>query len=103
LYQRLYFLALETAGPLAATLGVTVREYDPRDTPDLIARAKAETGTVLIVGHSNTVPEIVAALGGEKPAPIAEEIFGQIWQIRGSPPRTEALQLDNPLSPAGRG
>jgi broad specificity phosphatase PhoE len=95
--------ARETAAPLAARLGIVPQEYQPLDVAGLVARAKAENGPVLIVGHSNTVPEIVAALGGEKPAPIAEEIFGQIWQIRGSPPRTEALQLDNPLSPAGRG
>jgi broad specificity phosphatase PhoE len=74
--------ALETAGPLAATLGVTVKEYDPRDTPGLIARAKAETGTVLIVGHSNTVPEIVAQLGGARPADLAESDYGDIFRVR---------------------
>ena len=74
--------ALETAGPLAAKLGVTVKEYDPRDTPGLVARAKAETGTVLIVGHSNTVPEIVAGLGGARPADLAETDYGDIFRVR---------------------
>ncbi|HEU0098108.1 MAG TPA: phosphoglycerate mutase family protein [Allosphingosinicella sp.] len=74
--------ARETAGPLAAKLGLTPREYDPRDTPALVARAKAETGTVLIVGHSNTVPEIVAGLGGARPADLAETDYGDIFRVR---------------------
>ncbi len=74
--------ALETAGPLAAKLQVTVREYDPSDTPGLIARVKAEGGTVLIVGHSNTVPEIVARLGGARPADMAETEYGDIFRVR---------------------
>ena len=74
--------ARETAGPLAAQLGLTPKEYDPRDTPGLVARAKAEAGTVLIVGHSNTVPEIVAQLGGARPADLAETDFGDIFRVR---------------------
>lgn len=74
--------ARETAGPLAARIGVTPKEYDPRDTADLVARVKQEPGTVLIVGHSNTVPEIVAALGGERPADLTEQDYGGIWHVR---------------------
>ncbi|HEX8511552.1 MAG TPA: phosphoglycerate mutase family protein [Allosphingosinicella sp.] len=74
--------ARETAAPIAATLGLTPREYDPRDTPGLVARAKAEAGTVLIVGHSNTVPEIVAGLGGTRPADLAETDYGDIFRVR---------------------
>ncbi|MGZ8286756.1 MAG: SixA phosphatase family protein [Allosphingosinicella sp.] len=74
--------ARETAAPLAARLGLTVKDYDPRDTPGLIARVRAETGTVLIVGHSNTVPEIVAQLGGARPADLAETDYGDIFRVR---------------------
>ena len=73
--------ARETAAPLAISLGLSPRTYDPRDTPALIGRVRAETGTVLIVGHSNTVPEIVAALGGTRPADLAETQFGDIWRV----------------------
>lgn len=73
--------ARETAAPLAAALGLTPNEYDPRDTPALIARVRAETGSVLIVGHSNTVPDIVEQLGGTRPAEIPEDRFGDIWRV----------------------
>lgn len=74
--------ARETATPLAERLGLTVRDYDPRDTPGLVARVRAEMGTVLIVGHSNTVPEIVARLGGARPADLGESDYGDIFRVK---------------------
>jgi broad specificity phosphatase PhoE len=74
--------ARETAAPLAARLGLRVKDYDPKDTSGLVARVKAEAGTVLVVGHSNTVPEIVAQLGGARPADLAETDYGDIFRVR---------------------
>jgi len=71
----------QTAAPLAARLGLTPIVYDPADTPGLIARVRAEHGPVLIVGHSNTVPDIVAGLGGARPAALVHEDFGDIWRV----------------------
>jgi broad specificity phosphatase PhoE len=73
--------ARETAAPLAARLHIVPKDYDPADTPALIARVKAETGTVLIVGHSNTVPDIVEQLGGARPAALADGDFGDVWAV----------------------
>jgi phosphohistidine phosphatase SixA len=86
--------ARETAAPLAARLGLTAKEYDPRDTPGLIARVKAEAGTALVVGHSNTVPEIVEALGGTRPAPLGDTDYGDVWHVWGEPRQTEKLRVE---------
>lgn len=75
--------AQQTAAPLAARLGITPKLYDPADTPGLIAEAMKEPAPVLIVGHSNTVPDIIQALGGARPAPLVHEDFGDVWTIRG--------------------
>jgi broad specificity phosphatase PhoE len=71
----------QTAAPLAARLGLTPIVYDPADTPGLIARVRAGPHPALIVGHSNTVPDIIAALGGTRPAPLVHEDFGDIWRV----------------------
>jgi broad specificity phosphatase PhoE len=84
--------ARETAAPLAVRLGLAPKDYDPSDTPGLIVRVKAEAGTVLIVGHSNTVPEIVERLGGARPANLAESDFGDVW-IVWKDGRTERMRL----------
>ena len=72
----------QTAAPLAAERGITVETYDPRDTPAIVARARAAKAPVLIVGHSNTVPDIVQQLGGERPAELKHEDFGDVWTVR---------------------
>lgn len=71
----------QTAAPIAAARGLTVQTYDPGYTDAVIARVKALAGPVLIVGHSNTVPDIVAALGGERPGELAHEDFGDVWTV----------------------
>lgn len=85
--------AAETAAPLAARLGLTPKTYDPSNTPALIAAVTAETGTVLIVGHSNTVPEIVERLGAPRPAELSEADYGDIWHISGPERRVVKLRI----------
>ena len=83
----------QTAAPLAASLGVTPETYDPRDTPAIVARAKAPGGPVLIVGHRNTLPEIVARLGRKRPGDLKHEDFGDLWTIEGG--ATEHMKIEN--------
>jgi hypothetical protein len=70
-----------------------LRSYDPADTPGLVARMLADKGPVLVVGHSNTVPEIVERLGGDRPAPLAETDYGDVWHVWGAPRRTVRLRI----------
>jgi phosphohistidine phosphatase SixA len=79
--------ARETAAPIAARLGLEPRVYDPRDSAGLVSDLQKDPNPALIIGHSNTVPEIVAALGGARPAPIAETEYGTIYHVSG-PRRT---------------
>ena len=85
--------AQQTAAPTAHRYRVTPHVYDPAATPGLISAILGQKGTVLVVGHSNTVPDIVAGLGGERPTPLVHEDFGGIWHIQGSPPITVRAQL----------
>ena len=53
--------------PTARAHGLEVVTYDAREPAETLAarlRASHATGTVLVVGHSNTVPAIAAALCG---------------------------------------
>jgi phosphohistidine phosphatase SixA len=85
----------QTAAPLAARLGLVPIVYDPADTPGLIARVRAGPLPALIVGHSNTVPDIVAQLGGTRPGPLVHEDFGDIWRVAADG-ATERLRIDAP-------
>ena len=70
----------DTAKPLAAKLGLTVQVVKGNDTSSLLGRLKKDhaNDVVLIVGHSNTLPEIIKALGGpavEIPDPEYNNLF----------------------------
>jgi broad specificity phosphatase PhoE len=84
----------QTIAPLVAERGmIEVAVYDPANTPALVARIKAAAGAVLVVGHSNTVPDIVEQLGGERPGPLVHEDFGDVWTIASGKTVRERLTL----------
>lgn len=58
----------ETAAPLSAKLKVAPNRIPSRDTEALVKtlRSRDAGKIVLVVGHSNTVPEIIRAYGGPK-------------------------------------
>jgi broad specificity phosphatase PhoE len=75
----------QTAAPLAKALGVEPIVVSSKDTPGLVARVKAGSGSVLIVGHSNTVPEVLKALGGEA-VTIGDSEYDNLFVVTGGTP-----------------
>jgi broad specificity phosphatase PhoE len=80
----------QTAAPLAVRLGLT-----PQLTPaPAVLAARVRTGelggVVLVAGHSNTIPEILTALGATAPPPITEAEFDNLYVAAVS---AEAAQL----------
>jgi phosphohistidine phosphatase SixA len=74
--------ARATAAPVAATKGLTPIDYDWTDASRLVEAVNGAAGDVLIVGHSNTVPEIIERFGGPRPAPMVHADFGDLWIVR---------------------
>ncbi len=74
----------QTAAPLAARLGLPVT-VAPADDPEGLARRALHEhagGRVLIVGHSDTVPKIVATLSGNPNVPeIGEREYGTMYIV----------------------
>jgi broad specificity phosphatase PhoE len=75
--------AQRTAAPLAERLGIAVTTVDARDLDELVRRIHANRGgRILVVGHSNTVPEIVHRLvGGDPLPPIADDDYSLMYVI----------------------
>ena len=76
-----------TAAPAARLLGITPVEYPATDFDTLIGDifTKHCGGTVLVVGHSNTVGRIIAAAGGPSMPDLADDEFDNLFvlQVRG--------------------
>ncbi|MBN8506566.1 MAG: histidine phosphatase family protein [Burkholderiales bacterium] len=75
----------DTAAPLAQHLGLPVQVLDARDIEGSAARLMALNGTVLVVGHSNTVTPLLAALGGPRLPWLCETSFSPLFVWRREP------------------
>lgn len=73
--------AMETAGPLARNTGVAVTQYDPQAPASLVASVAASEGAVLVVGHSNTVPDLVVRFGGYPAPQLTEQDYGTVFIV----------------------
>lgn len=67
-----YIRTRETAAPLAALLGLKPEFYDAAELAEFAQTLKLQGQRHLVVGHSNTTPELVSLLGGNPGTPIEE-------------------------------
>jgi broad specificity phosphatase PhoE len=81
IYATQYKRTQQSAKPLADKLGIEVKTFDAKKTPDLIKEIHARNmgQVIFIVGHNNTVPEIIAALGGPQLPTIPEPEFDNLY------------------------
>ncbi len=82
----------QTGAPLAESLGITPQVIDVKGGVAEHTKAIADTiraryagKTVLVVGHSNTVPAIVRALGGPAFPDICDDIYDDLFTVVLSP------------------
>lgn len=71
----------QTAQPLAQQNGLQVQLYDPKTPQALVAKVKTLSGPVLVVGHSNTLPELVRLFGGQPGADVADNEYDRLYQL----------------------
>ena len=73
----------QTAEPLAQRLSIKPEVVPAKDIDALVTklRARTEEGTVLVVGHSNTIPAIVERLSGETEPPIGEGEYDRMFVV----------------------
>lgn len=70
-----------TAEPLAKALGIQPIAIDPKDAAGLIEKVKAATGNVLVVGHSNTVPDVLTRLGIADAPKLADSDYDNLFLV----------------------
>lgn len=82
IYATEYKRTQQTAAPLATSIGVSVTTVSAKETAALVAKIKAAAGNVLVVGHSNSVPDIVKALGVAAPVTVADADYDNLFIVR---------------------
>jgi broad specificity phosphatase PhoE len=68
IYTSLLKRAIATATPLSTARHLPITRLDGRKIPELVSRIQKEhqRDRVLVVGHTNTIPELLAAYGLER-------------------------------------
>ena len=82
----------QTAAPTASLRGLRATIVPAKATPALVARLKKERGHVLVVGHSNTIPDILKTLGVRHPPAIDEADYDNLFVVTPGP-RAQLLRL----------
>ncbi len=94
-----------TAAPLADRLGLKVIQTDAKDVTGLVNQIKTANagGLVFVSGHNNSVPAIVAGLGGGNYPIIPENEYDNLFVVtiyRSGKAKTLKIKYGNPSPPA---
>jgi broad specificity phosphatase PhoE len=93
IYVTPYQRNRQTAQPLATHLGDSLTVITSIDSTVAALRTKHYGQSVLAVGHSNTVPQIIEQLSGQKIAPFTEGDWDRLYVITLVPRRPANVVL----------
>jgi broad specificity phosphatase PhoE len=81
IYATEYKRTQQTVKPLADKFGLQVTQVEAKKTPDLVKQIRSQKpgAVIFIAGHNNTVPEIIAALGGPQLPIIPETEYDNLY------------------------
>jgi broad specificity phosphatase PhoE len=71
----------ETAAPAARAARITPTIVPANDIGLLVEKLRALKGNALVVGHGNTIPDLLKALGIMTPVSIPEDDYTEIFAI----------------------
>lgn len=83
IFSTNYIRTKSTVQPLANDLNVPIEIYDPKD-PGFVSKLKSLNANVLVVGHSNTVDDLVNELAGKKEVngDLPDSEYGDLFVIK---------------------
>lgn len=83
IYSTNYVRTRGTAQPLSAATGVAIETYNPGDSSFMVRLKGVRKGNTLVVGHSNTVDDLVNGLTGRKLLQdLPDTQYGDLFVVR---------------------
>ena len=71
----------QTAAPLADKLKITPVMAAAKDPAPLVRQLQQGTGNALVVGHSNTIPDLLKKLGVKDTVTIADDQYDDLFIV----------------------
>ena len=72
----------DTAAPTALMHQLEIEEYDADKAAQFASKLRTLPGTVLVVGHSNTIPDLVNRLTGENFEALDERVYDKVYIVK---------------------
>lgn len=93
IFSTPFIRTMKTAQPTADHHGLAVQQYDPGQPQALVGQLKLLHGTVLVTGHSNTIPELVNLLSGEAFEDLDERVYDKVYKVTLSNGQHTSLEI----------
>jgi len=83
IYSTRFVRTRQTALPLADVFDLPIIQYEAKDFEGLVDQIVSEHAgeVILVVGHSNTVPQIIEAFGADPVMPIADNDYDNLFAL----------------------
>lgn len=82
----------QTAAPLSKSAGIAPTIVPAKDYATLISKLHQARGNALVVGHGNTIPDIIKMLGIDTPVQISDEDYTDLFVVA-LDPKPQLLRL----------
>lgn len=97
IYSTSYQRTLATATPTSQQKKLPIKHYSPRDLEQFALSLKQLKMNALVVGHSNTTPQLTSLLSGEEVDDIDEKQYQMLYQVQFSAGDSTLTVLKQPL------
>jgi broad specificity phosphatase PhoE len=97
IYSTSYQRTMSTAAPLSSKKNIPIKNYDPRELEQFALHLKQQKENALIVGHSNTTPQLTQLLSNKTIAALSEKEFQTLYQVQLIDGQSFLTQLTQPL------
>lgn len=98
IYSTSYQRTMSTAAPLSNKQSIAIKNYDPKQLEQFALHLKQRKENALIVGHSNTTPQLTQLLSQRKIVNMSEKEYQRLYQVQFIEGNSLLTQLKQPLS-----
>jgi len=96
-YSTSYQRTISTAEPLSSKEKIAIEHYNPRELEQFSLHLKERKENALIVGHSNTTPQLTQLLSNQKVDDLTEKEYQMLYQVQFIEGKSQLTLFNQPL------
>ncbi|HCM46390.1 MAG TPA: histidine phosphatase family protein [Colwellia sp.] len=98
IYSTSYQRTMSTAVPLSRRQELAIKNYNPQQLEQFALHLKQHKENALIVGHSNTTPQLTQLLSGREVVGLGEKDYQTLYQVQFIAGESQLTKFKQPLA-----